>query len=112
MAKSPPAFQFYAADFVMGTAYLDAESTGCYVLLLCHQWLHGFVPSDRETLSRICRTNPKRFPAIWSALSDKFVECEGGYVNLRMEEVRKSKKETSAKRAAARSKRLASDAAS
>ncbi len=34
----PPAFQFYADDFLSGTADMTAEEVGVYIRLLCHAW--------------------------------------------------------------------------
>lgn len=114
MAKASPAFQFYPSDFVMGTLHLDAEATGCYILLLCHQWTHGVLPCDPEKLARICRASPKSFERIWSDIGDKFAPCDGGLVNERLESVRGKQRSTSEKREAAGrkgGKRKASDVA-
>ena len=42
-----PAFQFYAADFLVGTSDMTNEEVGIYIRLLCHQWAKGFVLKDK-----------------------------------------------------------------
>jgi len=104
MAKVPPAFQFYPGDFVMGTAHLDAQAIGCYLLLLCFQWSHIKLPNDIELLARICKMGDE-FEQIWLQISDKFVKVDGGgYVNERLESVRSKALALSEKRAQAGAK--------
>lgn len=99
MAKAPPAFQFYVGDFLTGTAHLDAEAIGCYLLLLCFQWAHGFVPSDASQRARICRMTPPDFGPMWGLLEDKFVVGDDGRLrNERMEVVRANQLAISEKR--------------
>jgi len=50
----PPAFQFYADDFLGGTCDMRADEVGAYMRLLCYQWNRGCIPiDDREKLERI-----------------------------------------------------------
>lgn len=42
----PPAFQFYADDFLAGTFSMSNEERGLYITLLCRQWTQGHVTSD------------------------------------------------------------------
>ena len=49
----PPAFQFYADDFIGGTVGMSADEVGHYIRLLCFQWSHGKISSDETTLERI-----------------------------------------------------------
>ncbi len=50
----PPAFQFYADDFLAGTIDMSAEEVGAYIRLLCHQWTRGEIPAtDPAKLARI-----------------------------------------------------------
>jgi uncharacterized protein YdaU (DUF1376 family) len=51
--RSPPAFQFYADDFIGGTCDLSASDVGAYIRLLCYQWSRGAIPSDAEKLERV-----------------------------------------------------------
>lgn len=54
---NPPAFQFYADDFISGTCDLSAKDVGAYIRLICFQWSKGKIPSDRNKLARIAGTN-------------------------------------------------------
>ena len=49
----PPAFQFYADDFIGGTCDLSAADVGAYIRLLCYQWSRGAIPSEPEKLERV-----------------------------------------------------------
>lgn len=49
----PPAFQFYADDFIGGTCDMTPEEVGAYVRLLCYQWGRGAIPSDADKLARV-----------------------------------------------------------
>lgn len=75
----PPAFQFYADDFIGGTCDLSAEEVGAYIRLLCYQWNKGAVPiAEPSKLSRIagCEVSPD--------VMAKFPDGK----NVRLEEVR------------------------
>lgn len=49
----PPAFQFYADDFIGGTCDLSAADVGAYIRLLCYQWSRGAIPSEPDKLERV-----------------------------------------------------------
>lgn len=91
----PPAFQFYAADFLVGTADLTCEQVGAYIRLLCHQWDRGFVPLDIKVVARICAARPSRLAPVLS----KFDRTEEGYRNARLESERVKQKEFREKQA-------------
>jgi uncharacterized protein YdaU (DUF1376 family) len=71
----PPAFRFYPADFVMGTATMTGAQIGSYVLMLCHQWDNGHVPDD---LKLICRIGKCPASVGMSILESKFPKWEDG----------------------------------
>lgn len=50
---NPPAFQFYADDFIGGTCDLSAEEVGTYIRLLCYQWTHDSLPIAPLKVNRI-----------------------------------------------------------
>lgn len=84
--SKPPAFRFYAADFVIGTATMTNAQTGSYVLLLCYQWDNGSVPADPKQLAKIGRCSPKMAAEI---LASKFPQWEDGqHRNRRLERER------------------------
>jgi len=49
----PPAFQFYADDFIGGTVDLTTEQVGAYIRLLCYQWNKGAIPDNAEAINRV-----------------------------------------------------------
>lgn len=54
ISMKPPAFQFYADDFLAGTIDMSAEEVGAYIRLLCRQWACGEIPvGDAAKLSRV-----------------------------------------------------------
>jgi len=80
---SPPAFQFYADDFLAGTIDMTAEEVGAYMRLLCLQWTKGAI-TDRQKLSVGVSKEVAE-----TVLSLKFVkQKDGTFVNVRLEEVR------------------------
>jgi uncharacterized protein YdaU (DUF1376 family) len=52
-SMKPPAFQFYADDFIGGTVNMTAHEVGCYIRLLCYQWSHGDILIDDSALRRV-----------------------------------------------------------
>lgn len=49
----PPAFQFYAADFLTDTMALPYETVGIYIRLICYSWINGPIPTGVSDLMRI-----------------------------------------------------------
>lgn len=80
--KIPPAFQFYADDFLAGTLGMTAEEVGCYIRLLCVQWSKGELPDDPEMLKRY--GGAMASPYVLS----KFKKVGTVLKNLRLEEER------------------------
>ncbi len=52
---NPPAFQFYAADWLASqrVALMTLEQEGAYIRLLAFCWKHGTIPADPEQISRL-----------------------------------------------------------
>lgn len=81
-----PAFRFYPADFVMGTATMDSSAIGSYMLLLCHQWDTGCVPGSPKDAARIAKTTTAKVNPI---LESKFpIGDDGLRRNARLERER------------------------
>lgn len=82
----PPAFQFYADDFLAGTTDMTNDEVGAYIRLLCHQWSKGGLPNDPERLSRMAGAMP--VPSLGYVLA-KFRLCDDGQLrNNRLESER------------------------
>jgi len=84
MAK-PPAFQFYAGDFLFGTARMSNEHVGIYIRLLCHQWDGGPMTLE-EARSIVGQEIPQ-------TVVKKFEVINGKMTNLRLEAERKKQEE-------------------
>jgi uncharacterized protein YdaU (DUF1376 family) len=85
-----PAFQFYPADFLVGTAMMSAEEVGCYIRLLCYQWDSNGLPNDDAQLARLggCHGNAV------ALIRHKFGMCQDGLLrNARLEEVRQEQEQ-------------------
>ena len=100
MEGKPPAFQFYAKEWLADTAYLTPAQQGCYIRLLAHQWVEGPLPDKADELRRRLALNARDFAGIWKVLAKHFPKNGHGTIaNPRLEEVRK----VQIKRAIARS---------
>ena len=84
----PPAFQFYADDFLAGTMDLSAEEVGAYIRLLCHQWNRGGLTTVKPRLNRIAGT------VVTAEVLEKFTQGEDGLLrNERLEDERRKQEE-------------------
>ena len=86
----PPAFQFYADDFLAGTATMTSAEVGAYIRLLCLQWSQGgFSANEVQRLKK----NPWVFlgfenDAIEAVLEKFPAGDDGRHKNERLEAVR------------------------
>ena len=88
--NKPPAFQFYAADFILGTVTLSLANRGAYITLLSSQWDRGYVPDDAVERQRILGCTAKEESAAWRALRSKFVQgTDAQWRNARLEAERR-----------------------
>lgn len=85
MKSLGPAFQFYVDDFVGGTLGMSAADIGAYLLMLCHQWNAGCVPSKSRELGRITRRKPSQLGPVLAKFGK---DGDGNYVNARMAQLR------------------------
>jgi uncharacterized protein YdaU (DUF1376 family) len=98
----PPAFQFYAADFLIGCATMTLEQRGAYITLLCYQWDQDGLPNDKSTLAMLVGGNE----AVIEAVLYKFEECSDGKLrNVRLAKVRAIQEEYSQRQTRAINKR-------
>ena len=89
----PPAFQFYAADFLVDAVVklMTLEERGAYVTLLAHAWIEGAVPSDLPKLARLCEVPVADMKRLWPAIAPCWhpARRDGLLVNARMEKERR-----------------------
>lgn len=79
--NKPPAFQFYADDFLAGTFLMSNEERGLFITLLCRQWTQGYVTSDEMARLSLGMAQP-----LASHVIAKFKDCGNGeFRNVRME---------------------------
>jgi len=95
MSKAPPAFQFYAADFLTATAELTDEEVGIYLRLLLNQWINGSIPGEMRRMAMLISAGHERLEKeMWPLIGQKFTKGEDGrYRNDRLELVRKEQEE-------------------
>lgn len=90
--NKPPAFQFYAADFLVDAAVklMTLEERGAYVTLLAHAWIEGPLPGAIPKLARLCEVSVADMERIWPAVAPCWVMNAGGFiVNPRLEKERR-----------------------
>lgn len=81
----PPAFQFYARDFYMGSATMGAAAVGAYIRSLAWSWDNGPLPADHALWAKLVFLTPAEFKRIWPELKTKFTKGDHGYTNDRLE---------------------------
>jgi uncharacterized protein YdaU (DUF1376 family) len=80
-----PYMPLMMGDWIRGTRGMKANVKGVYIGLLIHQYDHGYLPEDLETLTLI----EPELGSVWVSLSDKFpVVSPGKRQNAKLEEVR------------------------
>lgn len=90
--NKPPAFQFYAADFLVDAAVklMSLEERGAYVTLLAHAWIEGPLPGALPKLARLCEVSVGDMERIWPAIAPCWTtNAEGFLVNPRLEKERR-----------------------
>lgn len=77
--KQPPAFQFYAQDFLSSAiiAIMTAEEVGGYTMLLAYSWTQAkpcYLPNDEKTLQVLSKLSPENFSKSKSIILKNFKE--------------------------------------
>ena len=95
MKQSPPNifnpewFPLYHRQFTSLVKTLDNDAIGVYIMLLCHQWDHGYVPTDPKLLNRIVQCKPP----VLKQIAPFFTVVEQGKMQfLGLEEIRNEQK--------------------
>ena len=107
-----PWFRFYPDRWLLDCTEekFDLATEGLYMRLLSYQWRRGIIPAgpfdenykvdknstlsreDLEKISTLCRLRVDFFSRLWNlSLYKKFVQVEGGLVNMRLEEERQGR---------------------
>ena len=80
-----PMMPWWPKDYISATRAMRIAERGLYTDLLFFQWELGVLPGDTSTLARMVGVTPEEFDDVWPAIQDKFVKCEGGFINLVLE---------------------------
>ena len=92
--NQPPAFQFYADDFIAGVADMTQNEVGAYIMLLAHGWnTRGLSNDDPERLKILAKGD------VSAHVLGKFKLKNGRLFNNRQEKERKKQAEYRAKQA-------------
>lgn len=91
--NKPPAFQFYANDFLGGTQHLTDAEVGLYIRLLLAQWSAGSLPNDDEELLSYGKSTALSTTRL-DRVKAKFELCPDGRLrNARLEREREKQNE-------------------
>jgi uncharacterized protein YdaU (DUF1376 family) len=86
--NQPPAFQFYADDFIAGVADMTQCEVGAYIMLLAHGWnTRGLDSSDPDRLKLLAKGDVSKH------VLGKFKLKNGRLLNNRQEKERKKQRE-------------------
>lgn len=85
----PPAFQFYADDFLGGTVAMTNQEKGMYITALCIQWNKGGI--SREDMDRLGRG--MAVPSIGNVTAKFFLGKDGLFRNKRLEAERRKQRD-------------------
>lgn len=93
--KMPPAFQFYASDYLSSSKVqrMTLEAEGAFIRLLAYEWMDGFIPADVDQLSRLCKCSVRKMASLW----EDYLRCcfepaasdPDKLINSRLEDVRR-----------------------
>jgi uncharacterized protein YdaU (DUF1376 family) len=78
----PPAFQFYARDWLSSTLGMPWDVAGLYIHLLAWSWDNGPLPNDPKWRARIIGADAQR---LWTALKPRWNRTKKGWINPRLE---------------------------
>lgn len=93
--SKPPAFQFYANDFLIDTIEWTLEERGAHITLLSYEWDKGSIPASSQALARLIGVDKKDFERIWLVVGEKYQPMKGKkdrLVNRRLEEEREKQR--------------------
>lgn len=88
MGRSP-AFQCYAKDLYTGTSDLSAAEFGAFWRGVCWSWDNGPLPLKPDPRRRALLLDKKEFARIWPQIRGLWKRTAKGFVNTRLETVRK-----------------------
>lgn len=81
----PPAFQFYARDWLSSTLGMPWDVAGLYIHLLAWSWDNGPLPDDARWRQRVIGQADGK---LWAALRSRWTKTPNGWINPRLERQR------------------------
>ena len=91
MPDQPPAFQFYAKDWLASSAVrrMTLAERGAYIDLLAHAWNDGGIENNPKSIAKLLGTTVFRWQKLAPAVLSRFTKNgDGRMVNKRQESVR------------------------
>jgi len=85
---TPPAFQFYAGDWLSSTLGMAWDVKGLYIDLLAWSWKNGPLPDNARWRQRIIGGDAKTAELLWSDLRSRWWKTADGWINPRLERQR------------------------
>lgn len=82
--NKPPAFLFYAADFLADEEVLlmSFAARGLYITLLCFAWREGSIPSNIDSIAKLCGSHSSAITELWAELENRFVVTDNKAARL------------------------------
>lgn len=73
-AKKAPAFQFYAAEFLVdeNVVLMSNQQVGCYIKLMAYCWREGSIPADVSKVAKLCGEDGSVMAQLWLGISECF----------------------------------------
>jgi len=82
----PPAFQFYARDWLSSTLGMPWEVAGVYIHLLAWSWDNGPLPKSSVWRRRVIGPDAVR---LWHGVKKRWKKTKDGWINERLEQQRR-----------------------
>jgi len=82
----PPAFQFYARDWLSSTLGMPWDVAGLYIHLLAWSWDNGPLPKSAIWRRRVIGPDAVR---LWNGVKKRWKKTKDGWINERLEHQRR-----------------------
>lgn len=101
--RKPPAFQFYAKDWLssMTVRAMEWAAKGLYIELLAYDWDNEGLPPDPEHIRRIVNMTEREWARCWPVIEHRFPVVQGRRRNPKLQEIRGEMQKLSSLRSAA-----------
>jgi uncharacterized protein YdaU (DUF1376 family) len=97
--NKPPAFQFYAKDWLSSTGTLTPAGRGVFITLMAWSWDNGPLPDSSEKRARLSGVSRTIERKIWSEIAPFWKLTDAGWVLPRLERHRQELAEYHAEQA-------------